>query len=81
MLHSKFKVSDVQQWCVETLHYNGHHKLAEEMKEWVMPRLPVTGNDLKEHVTQSMCSTVVFIIIYKAAHILLSYLSLFFFFS
>lgn len=53
MLHSKFKVSDVQQWCVETLLYNGQHKLAEEMKEWTMPRLPVTGNDLKDHVTQS----------------------------
>lgn len=53
MLHTKFKLSDVQQWCVETLQYKGQHKLAEEMKEWTMPRLPVTGNDLKEHVTQS----------------------------
>ncbi|XP_034238421.1 CCA tRNA nucleotidyltransferase 1, mitochondrial [Thrips palmi] len=53
MLHTKFKLSDVQQWCVETLRYNGRHKLAEEMKEWTMPRLPVTGNDLKDHVTQT----------------------------
>lgn len=53
MLHTKFKVSDVREWCVQVLLYNGQYELAQEMKEWIMPKLPVTGIDLKEHVTQS----------------------------
>ncbi|KAK3931401.1 CCA tRNA nucleotidyltransferase 1, mitochondrial [Frankliniella fusca] len=50
MLNTKFKVSDVKLWCVEVLLYNGQKELAEEIKEWEMPRLPVTGRDLKFHV-------------------------------
>ncbi|XP_026291077.1 CCA tRNA nucleotidyltransferase 1, mitochondrial isoform X1 [Frankliniella occidentalis] len=59
MLNTKFKVSDVRQWCVEVLLYDGRSELAEEIKQWEMPRLPVTGSDLKFHVPNARQMSVV----------------------
>ena len=53
MLQTKFKVSDVREWCMEVLMYNGQFDLAKEFEKWEMPKFPIKGTDLKDHVTQS----------------------------
>lgn len=60
MLHTKFKVADVHAWCVEVLLYNGQFDLAEELKSWEMPKFPVKGNDMKDHVAHCKYHVLLF---------------------
>lgn len=33
---------------LELLHYCGHREVAKELREWRVPRFPMSGRDLKE---------------------------------
>jgi len=45
---SKAKINDTRMFIDQVLHYRGDLALAEEFKQWELPRFPVRGDHLKE---------------------------------
>ncbi|XP_054716084.1 CCA tRNA nucleotidyltransferase 1, mitochondrial-like [Uloborus diversus] len=48
ILDSKHKTSDVHEWCCEVLKYCGQGALWRQLKEWQVPKFPISGHLLME---------------------------------
>lgn len=44
------KIKDIREYIVEVLKYKGTPELAKQFEEWIPPKFPLNGNDLRELV-------------------------------
>ncbi|KAK0163725.1 hypothetical protein PV328_002428 [Microctonus aethiopoides] len=45
------KIKDIREYTYEVMKYRGKPELAKQFEEWIPPKFPVTGYDLKPHVS------------------------------
>lgn len=48
VIKEKFKITDVKEWTLELLKYQGREELLQEFIDWKIPRMPIQGNILRE---------------------------------
>lgn len=48
VIKEKFKITDVKEWTLELLKYQGREELLHEFTDWNIPRMPIPGNVLRE---------------------------------